>query len=421
MKKVTQDQEHKNVDEKNKVLMKLRALNLRLRKRLKDLNVKVEKAIDRTYTKRMLAARQKKDFDIPHRIRVKEKELENADQQLQAYKREIESLKLRIDEISQVDKMLDMEQDLKDNKQACLDLKKQIKDLEKMSKDKGKALERLTDGDDYNYKIRNMIDEIRMWKEKIKHREEVYDRNENTVQLQGERMSAIEKENQVLMDKIQKIDSKLDLEPSKATRPADEKALENLNNEKIKAKEKYELVQANNNKELKQVEKEISELTAKRDALYTKMKELDQEQRISTLKLREVGRILKHNQLKPLSPVRKSVAAKRSDTGSKHSMGKRSSTSNLLALKTVNKDLDAIKPETKKLTKGGNTQSTQLLNKKEYSKPKDDDSDEDFEKNQVIDYEKFKEQQNKKDNTKLGAIKANKGNRGTFETRASLK
>lgn len=367
----------------------------------------------------MLAARRKKDFDIPHRIRVKEKEIENAENQLESYKKEIESLRMRVDEVSQVDKMLDMEQDLKDNKQVCLELKKQIKDLEKMSKDKGKALERLTDGDDYNYKIRNMIDEIRMWKEKIRHRQEVYERNEGTVELQSERMTTLDKENQQLMSKIQSLDANIKLEPEKAKNSKENNALDSIHNEKKAVKEEYEQSQKLHRKEMKQTQKEIQELTEKRDSLYTKVKELDQEQRISTLKLREVGRILKHNQLKPLSPVRTNgkITAKRSDTGSKMSHSKRGSTSNLLASK--NGALNSVR-SSKKMTKGGNTQSTQLLNKKEYSKPKNDESDEEFEKNQIIDYEKFKKQQNTKD-TKLGKLKSGKGNKGTFETRASLK
>ena len=96
------------------MLDKLKAINSRLRKRLKDLNTKVEKAIERTESKRILATRKKKDNDIPHKIAVKDKEIDNAKFQLQGYEKEIESLQRRIDEISQVDKMLDSEQLLKE-------------------------------------------------------------------------------------------------------------------------------------------------------------------------------------------------------------------------------------------------------------------------------------------------------------------
>lgn len=112
---MTKDREDKKEDDKDRVLDKLRSINYRLRKKLKDLNAKVERAIDRTDTKRVLAARNKKDLDIPHRIRVKDKELENTENQLASYKKEIEALRSRVDEMNQVDKMLDMEQELKSN------------------------------------------------------------------------------------------------------------------------------------------------------------------------------------------------------------------------------------------------------------------------------------------------------------------
>jgi hypothetical protein len=292
-----------------------------------------------------------------------------------------------------------------------------------MSKDKGKALERLTEGDDYNYKIRNMIDEIRMWKEKIRHRQEVYERNEETLGLQTERMANIEKDNQKLMAKIQSMDKGINVEPTKAKQSEKVKAMEEIKKNKEEAKEKYDRVKENNEKELKQAEKELKEITTQRDALYTKVKELDQENRISTLKLREVGRVLKHNQLKPISPVRNNglLTSKRSDVSSKHSMSKRSSTSNLIATKKSIKNTSHVIAATKGMKKGVNTKSTQLLNKKEYAKPKNEDSDEDLEKNQIIDYEKFKKQQNDKNSSNLAAIKGSKGQKQKFETKANLK
>ena len=52
--------------------------------------------------------------------------------------------------------------------------------------------------------------------------------------------------------------------------------------------------------ELKQVEKRLKELQDKADELRKELKEKEQEQRISTYKLNELRRSLKHNQLKPI-------------------------------------------------------------------------------------------------------------------------
>lgn len=385
----------------------------------------MEKAIERTESKRILATRKKRDNDIPHRISVKDKELDNAKFQLQGYEKEIAGLQRRIDEISQVDKMLDSEQLLKEYNTQCTELRKQIKDLEKLSKDKGKALEKLTDGDDYNYKIRNMIDEVRMWKEKIKHRQEIYEKNENGLELKSDRMNTLEKENQSLMDQIQNLNSNINLDPiSKPKKTKENSEIEVLMEDKKRAKEELEQKQKENRLEIGKLKKEVESLQNKRDILMTRVKELNQEQRISTFKLKEVGRVLKHNQLKPLSPskVQTDVEGKRSDLGSKKSRGMRGSTTNLLEHQDSSKKIDFEKNATKKLDKGGNTQSTKLLNNKQYSKTKRQESEDEFEKNQVIEYDKFKKQQDEKEKVKLGSIKPNaKGSKNVFETKTSLK
>lgn len=355
---------------------------------MKDLNEKVERAIDKTQTKRILAARNKTNVDVQHRARVKDKELENAQQQLDSYKAEIASLKAKIDEISQVGKMIDTEQEIRENNQVISDLKKMIRDKEQI-------LTNLEKSDDPSYKISNMINEIRMWKEKIQKKEELFDRNDSTEQMQAEKLVEIENENNELMNKIQSIDSKIEIDPGKAKDPSKSREIEKLNEEVKAKKEKLEEKQKENEKELKQLQKKISEIEAERDMLYTKAKELGQEQRISTLKLREVGRLLKHNQLNPIAPIRANhnISSRQSDTGSKKTLSKRGSTTNLLESSKNKKSLGAT--EKKSLKKGDNTKSTQLLNKKQYSKPSAD-SDDDLEKNQVIDYDKFNERQKKK-------------------------
>ena len=196
--------------------------------------------------------------------------------------------------------------------------------------------------------------------------------------------------------------------------------------DKKRAKEELEQKQKDNRLEIGKLKKEVESLQNKRDILMTRVKELNQEQRISTFKLKEVGRILKHNQLKPLSPskVHTDVEGKRSELGSKKSKGMRGSTTNLLANQDSFKGIKTESESTKKLEKGGNTQSTKLLNNKQYSKTKNKEDEEDFEKNQVIEYDKFKKQQDEKEKgqVQLGNVKGNaKGAKNVFETKTSLK
>ena len=86
----------------------LRGLNIRLKNRLKTLNGVVERAIDKTDTKRIMLS-NKKAKDPTHVSRVKDRELENALQQKEFYEEEIARLTNRIDELTGVDKLLSME------------------------------------------------------------------------------------------------------------------------------------------------------------------------------------------------------------------------------------------------------------------------------------------------------------------------
>lgn len=382
MNRVAKNRLGKEEDEKDKVLGKLRSINFRLRKKLKFLNEKVEKAIDRTETKRILAARKKAPVDTAHQIMVQDKEIENAQNQMEAYQREMAKLQAKIDQLSQVGRMIEMEQETREHKSAISELKKEIKDKELI-------LENLAKSDDPSYKISSMINEIRMWKEKIHHKQEVFEKNESHVASQNERLPEIEKENDEIMSQIQSHDAKIDLDEGKKRNKEAKKDLQNIGDEMKTAKEKYELCIKNNEKEAKHQQKEVDKIAAERDILYRRVKELEQEKRISTLKLREVGRMLKHNQLNPIMPVKTShgLTARRGEPGRKKTLGKRGSTSNLHSGAHTKR---SIIGGNKRLSRGGNNQSTQLLHKqKQYAKPSED-SDEDFEKNQIIDPSKMK-------------------------------
>mmetsp|Transcript_26240 Transcript_26240/g.26146 ORF Transcript_26240/g.26146 Transcript_26240/m.26146 type:complete len:104 (+) Transcript_26240:879-1190(+) len=100
--------------------------------------------------------------------------------------------------------------------------------------------------------------------------------------------------------------------------------------------------------------------------------------------------MLKHNQLNPIMPIKtkNGLTARRGEPGKKKTLNQRGSTSNLHS--GINSKGKSVLSGEKKLNRGQNNQSTQLLHKqKQYSKP-NDDSDEDLEKNQVIDYSKIK-------------------------------
>ena len=64
--------------------------------------------------------------------------------------------------------MLQLENKLKDGLQEKLDLEKKVKELEKQHKDQGKALEKMANEEEFQAKMKCLVDELRVWKEKVK-------------------------------------------------------------------------------------------------------------------------------------------------------------------------------------------------------------------------------------------------------------
>ena len=88
---------------------KLKNINFKLRNKLKELNVLLEKTLEKANTRKlykMNAGGNDKQADVGHQIKVKERELKNAQIQIDQYKKEIHSLSTKIDQLSGVDKLL---------------------------------------------------------------------------------------------------------------------------------------------------------------------------------------------------------------------------------------------------------------------------------------------------------------------------
>ena len=48
------------------------------------------------------------------------------------------------------------------------DLEKKVKELERQHKDQGKALEKMSNEEEFQAKMKILVDELRVWKEKVK-------------------------------------------------------------------------------------------------------------------------------------------------------------------------------------------------------------------------------------------------------------
>ena len=67
-----------------------------------------------------------------------------------------------------VDKVLQLENTVKDIKKIREDLDRKIKLQERKNLEQGKTLDKLTNDSEYQTKIHGLVEELRVWKEKVR-------------------------------------------------------------------------------------------------------------------------------------------------------------------------------------------------------------------------------------------------------------
>ena len=184
---------------------KLKHLNSRLRRLLKDLNEKVEFAIDRFNTKKLANLRKANEPDLDKMRSVKDRELNNAQQQLEAYQQEYLKLESRLNAVGGHQIVLQMEQDVREDEIEIDKLDKRIRAIEKVSADQGNELERANKDDDPSTHVRGLMEEVRVWKEKNRAADIVRMKDRETQAAQEEHVKKLEGENRVLENEVSEL------------------------------------------------------------------------------------------------------------------------------------------------------------------------------------------------------------------------
>ena len=94
--------------------------------------------------------------------------MKNAQTQVELYKRELGQLQAKVDDLSGVDRLLQLEYKLREGLAEKSELEKKVKELERQHKDQGKALEKMSNEEEFQAKMKILVDELRVWKEKVK-------------------------------------------------------------------------------------------------------------------------------------------------------------------------------------------------------------------------------------------------------------
>jgi uncharacterized coiled-coil protein SlyX len=122
-------------------------------------------------------------------------EIQNAQKQIELNQNEIQKLTKKLEGLSGAEKLIQLESKVKLAASQKAELEKGIKQMEKQNAEQGKALDKLSNGVESHNKIRNLVEELRVWKEKVQSLKQSCKKNKETRLEQVERIKRVEQEN----------------------------------------------------------------------------------------------------------------------------------------------------------------------------------------------------------------------------------
>ena len=172
--------------------MKLRSQNVKLRQKLKELNQALDAALEKAQknltTKK---AQQQAPPDFDNILKIKDKEISNQNQMIANLKKDNATLRNRMDTEVGLDKLMKYENALKEAEKRNNELIREIKALQRIQNEQGKALEKITTENDYVNKIKTLMDELRISREKVKELEAKQKKDEKTLKGQFDHMNRL--------------------------------------------------------------------------------------------------------------------------------------------------------------------------------------------------------------------------------------
>ena len=101
--------------------------------------------------------------------------------------------------------MLQLEQDLREEEEELDKLEKRVRAHEKQNYDQGNELEKLESETDPSTRVRGLMEEVRVWKEKNRHMENTRMRDKETQAVQEEHVHKLMEENRVLEEEVSEL------------------------------------------------------------------------------------------------------------------------------------------------------------------------------------------------------------------------
>ena len=164
------DTKNKEIENKDKVIFSISGSNKKLLTELDDLRREVDKKLDKVGLKQLKEIEKEKERErkrqpLEHVLKVKEKELKNALQLLELFKKDKENLQKNLDEKSEFQKIVKLQDKLKEEEGRNMQLESEIKAFQKLKEEHNKC-ESLRE--EMERERKQVITEVKYLKEKNK-------------------------------------------------------------------------------------------------------------------------------------------------------------------------------------------------------------------------------------------------------------
>ncbi|CDW89959.1 UNKNOWN [Stylonychia lemnae] len=135
-------------------------------------------------------------------LKLKEKEIQAYATIIASLKKQNEQLKSKLEHKEGMNRVLDLEDKLKESERQRAELQKEVKSMQRIQQDQGKALDKLVNEGDYPNKIKSLMEQLKLAKEKIRELEDKSRKDDkNSLQVQ-DYLIKLEEQNRELKNKM---------------------------------------------------------------------------------------------------------------------------------------------------------------------------------------------------------------------------
>lgn len=305
--------EHKHTKNKSKAVpikskvhlnyySKLNSLNKALRDKLKQLNERLERVLDKVYIKSLNPNKTTApEIDSSYLLHIADKELENAKSQFEQFSQEKDRLDNEINSINNPKAVIELDATIKQLKDYKRDLNKEISELKYVKLSQGKHLKKLVDEPKELNETDALIYKLKVLKKKEEALKQEVDTKKSVIDSLKSRILDSKAKSESEAKVVQNAERKSSLHTSdKPSAQVNKQSLEQeyrntINSISINSDSTKE------SKILADLKKETKAKKFELDKLLIELHERDKENRLLNLKVKDLERIVPQTKLNPMS------------------------------------------------------------------------------------------------------------------------